>query len=92
MYSGKISRLPARPFEVMSAGPFNYVHAVVTGFLLGSLAFFIMAAPSTDGASPAKLPLLLTCIAAGVLLLPSAAAAANYVLGRRRLIARNPRG
>ena len=91
MYSGKISAAAARPLERMSAGPFSYVHALVTGFLLGSFVFLVFAASSRDGANPDRVPLLLACIAVGAVILASAAAAANYVLGRRRLIARELR-
>lgn len=71
--------------QAISYGPFSYAHALIAGFLLGSLGFLAGAALNGPNSGIDDLPVMLLCSAGGTLFMMFAAVSANYLIGSRIL-------
>jgi hypothetical protein len=69
----------------MSYGPFRYAHALIIGFILGSILFLIGDATLPQHDVVQELPYLLLLAGSGAAAVLLLAMAANYVIGRRFL-------
>jgi hypothetical protein len=66
----------------IAVGPFSYTKATITGFILGSVTFIVMASLIEVPNLSSQWRDYVTCVGTGILSIVSAAALANYFIGK----------